>query len=143
LVHVDIKKLGNIPDGGGHKVLGRAAGGHNSYAHRDPARPRKLSNRANLGYSYLHNAVDDHSRLTYTEILSDETKETAAAFWTRAQAFFANCGITVTRVLTDNGSCYRSRLWCDAFQKGWWAVAPTVRGPSDVRTVMSTGHHRR
>ncbi|MEV6624010.1 IS481 family transposase [Amycolatopsis sp. NPDC051106] len=114
LVHVDIKKLGNIPDGGGHKVLGRAVGERNSNAHRDPARPRTLSNRANLGYSYLHNAVDDHSRLAYTEILSDETKETAAAFWIRAQAFFTSCGITVTRVLTDNGSCYRSRLWRDA-----------------------------
>jgi transposase InsO family protein len=116
LVHVDIKKLGNIPDGGGHKVLGRAAGERNSNAHRDPARPRTLSNRANLGYSYLHNAVDDHSRLAYTEILPDETKETAAAFWTRAQAFFTSWGITVIRVLTDNGSCYRSRLWRDTLR---------------------------
>lgn len=97
LVHVDIKKLGNIPDGGGHKVLGRAAGERNSNTHRDPARPRTLTNRANLGYSYLHNAVDDHSRLAYTEILPDETKETAAGFWTRAQAFFTDAGITVTR----------------------------------------------
>ncbi|WP_410667893.1 IS481 family transposase [Amycolatopsis sp. cmx-4-68] len=116
LVHVDIKKLGNIPDGGGHKIHGRATGGHNSHAHRDPARPRVLSNRPNLGYSYLHNAVDDHSRLAYTEILPDETKETAAAFWTRAQAFFTSCGITVTRVLTDNGACYRSRLWRDTLR---------------------------
>jgi transposase InsO family protein len=113
LVHVDIKKLGNIPDGGGHKVLGRAAGGRNSSAHRDPARPRRVHGRPNLGYSYLHNAVDDHSRLAYTEILPDETKQTAAAFWTRAQAFFQAAGITVKRVLTDNGSCYRSHLWRD------------------------------
>ncbi|MFB4320727.1 IS481 family transposase, partial [Actinomadura sp. 21ATH] len=113
LVHVDIKKLGNIPDGGGHKVHGRAAGGRNSSAHRDPARPRKTSSHPNLGYGYLHNAVDDHSRLAYTEILPDETKETAAAFWNRAQAFFNDAGITVARVLTDNGSCYRSRLWRD------------------------------
>ncbi|MET8178819.1 IS481 family transposase [Streptomyces sp. NPDC005336] len=96
LVHVDIKKLGNIPDGGGHKVLGRPAG-------------RK--NRSQAGYSYIHSAVDDHSRLAYSEILTDERKETAAAFWTRAQAFFASCGITVQRVLTDNGACYRSRTW--------------------------------
>ncbi|QMU69081.1 IS481 family transposase [Streptacidiphilus sp. P02-A3a] len=99
LVHVDIKKLGNIPDGGGHKTLGRQAG-------------RK--HRAGVGYSYLHNAVDDHSRLAYSEILTDEKQETATAFWTRAQAFFAQTGITVRRVLTDNGSCYRSRLWRDA-----------------------------
>ncbi|MFJ7250960.1 IS481 family transposase [Kitasatospora sp. NPDC098652] len=99
LVHVDVKKLGNIPDGGGHKALGRQAG---------------RRNRSGAGYSYLHNAVDDHSRLAYSEILPDERKETATAFWTRAQAFFAQAGITIQRVLTDNGSCYRSRVWRDA-----------------------------
>jgi transposase InsO family protein len=57
--------------------------------------------------------VDDHSRLAYTEILPDERKETAVAFWRRAQAFFAAAGITVAGVLTDNGSCYKSRLWRD------------------------------
>ncbi|WP_329581644.1 IS481 family transposase [Kitasatospora sp. NBC_01250] len=98
LVHVDIKKLGNIPDGGGHKTLGRQAG-------------RK--NRSAAGYSYLHNAVDDHSRLAYSEILPDERKDTAAAFWTRANEFFARAGITVKRVLTDNGSCYKSHPWRD------------------------------
>ncbi|WP_248958444.1 IS481 family transposase [Sphaerisporangium perillae] len=113
LIHVDIKKLGNIPDGGGHKIHGRATGGRHSSAHRDPARPRTTHGRPNLGYSYLHNAVDDHSRLAYSEILADETKETAAAFWHRAQTYFTSCGITITRVLTDNGSCYRSHLWRD------------------------------
>jgi transposase InsO family protein len=98
LVHVDIKKLGNIPQGGGHKMIGRQAG-------------RKT--RSGAGYSYIHTAVDDHSRLAYSEICTDEKKETAAAFWTRAQAFFASCGITVTRVLTDNGSCYKSHAWRD------------------------------
>lgn len=96
LVHVDIKKLGNIPDGGGHKTLGRQAG-------------RKT--RSGAGYSYLHNAVDDHSRLAYSEILADEKKETAVGFWRRAHAFFTQAGITVERVLTDNGSCYKSYLW--------------------------------
>jgi transposase InsO family protein len=99
LVHVDIKKLGNIPDGGGHKVLGRAGS----------RRDRKHA----AGYAYLHNAVDDHSRLAYTEIHSDERRETAAAFWTRAHTFFAAAGITISRVLTDNGACYRSHLWRD------------------------------
>ncbi|MFH8395752.1 IS481 family transposase [Streptomyces sp. NPDC018036] len=98
LVHVDIKKLGNIPDGGGHKTLGRQAG-------------RKT--RSNVGYSYIHTAVDDHSRLAYSEIHTDEKKETATAFWTRAQAFFTSCGITVERVLTDNGACYKSHAWRD------------------------------
>lgn len=98
LVHVDIKKLGSIPDGGGHRALGRQAG-------------RKT--RSGAGYSYIHTAVDDHSRLAYSEIHSDEKKETATAFWTRAQAFFTAAGITVERVLTDNGSCYRSHHWRD------------------------------
>ncbi|WP_093804341.1 IS481 family transposase [Streptomyces sp. Wb2n-11] len=96
LVHVDIKKLGNIPDGGAHKALGRQAG-------------RKK--RSGAGYSYIHTAVDDHSRLAYSKILKDEKKETATAFWIRAHAFFVQAGITVERVLTDNGSCYRSRDW--------------------------------
>ncbi|WP_030492003.1 IS481 family transposase [Micromonospora chokoriensis] len=84
LVHIGIKKLGNIPDGG-----------------------------ARLGYAYLHTAIDDHSRLAYTEILPDERQDTAAAFWQRAHAWFRSSGSTVRRVLTDNGSCYKSRLWHD------------------------------
>ena len=101
LVHVDVKKLGRIPDGGGWRALGRAAGRRNSRASAPAAR----------GYGYIHSAVDDHSRLAYSEILTDEKAPTAVAFWQRAQAFFAAHGITVRRVLTDNGSCYRSRLW--------------------------------
>jgi transposase InsO family protein len=114
LVHVDIKKLGNIPDGGGWKVLGRGVGERNSSAHRDPDRPRKVHGRPNLGYSYLHNALDDYSRLAYVEILSDEKAETAAAFWHRAVVWFAAQGVLIDRVLTDNGSCYRSRKWAEA-----------------------------
>ena len=114
LVHVDVKKLGNIPDGGGHRTLGRQAGRHNRQAHRDPARPRKVAGRANLGYACLHTALDDHSRLAYTEILADEQKETAAAFLRRAAAWYAAAGITIERVLSDNGSCYRSRDWAAA-----------------------------
>ncbi|GAA2246079.1 hypothetical protein GCM10010145_11220 [Streptomyces ruber] len=68
----------------------------------------------NAAYSYLHTVVDDHSRLAYSEILADEKKETATGFWPRAQLFFARAGVTVERVLTDNGSCYRSRDWRDA-----------------------------
>ncbi|MFF1880633.1 IS481 family transposase [Pseudarthrobacter sp. NPDC058196] len=100
LVHVDIKKLGRIPDGGGHRALGRAKGRRNR--------------RAGTGYAYLHHAVDDHSRLAYSEILADEKKETAAAFWLRAATFFAAHGIAVKAVLTDNGSCYRSRAFAVA-----------------------------
>ena len=100
LVHVDIKKLGRIPDGGGHKVLGRALG--------------KRDRRRGMGYWYIHNAVDDCTRLAYSELLTDERKETAAEFWTRANAYFESVGITVQRVLTDNGACYRSRLFAES-----------------------------
>ncbi|PZQ92069.1 MAG: IS481 family transposase [Leifsonia xyli] len=95
LVHVDIKKLGRIPDGGGHRMLGRSAGRRN----RQPG----------TGYAFLHHAIDDHSRLAYSEQLADERKETAAAFWVRAREFFADAGIDVEAVMTDNGACYRSR----------------------------------
>jgi transposase InsO family protein len=101
LVHVDVKKLGRIPDGGGHKVLGRAAA-------------RTVKGASRPGYAYLHHALDDHSRLVYSEILTDERKETAAAFWSRASAWFTGHGITVRRVLTDNGSCYRSTVFAQA-----------------------------
>ena len=101
LVHVDIKKLGRIPDGGGWRFRGQAAGKHNK--RKKPA-----------GYAYLHHAVDDCSRLAYSEIHADERKETAAAFWRRARRFFAAHGITVRAVLTDNGACYRSRAWARA-----------------------------
>jgi transposase InsO family protein len=104
LVHVDIKKLGRIPDGGGWRFLGRAEG------KRRKSRP--------MGYWYIHNAVDDCTRLGYSELLTDERKETAAAFWKRANAYFESVGITVARVLTDNGSCYRSKLFAQALGEG-------------------------
>ena len=111
LVHVDIKKLGNVPDGGGWRKLGREVGERNKQAHRDPARPRKVHGRPNLGYCYVHSAVDAYTRLAYSEALDDETAATALAFWARARAFFAGHGITVDRVLTDNGSAYKSHAW--------------------------------
>jgi transposase-like protein len=102
LVHVDIKKLGRIPDGGGWKVLGRQAGKRNNQGH------------SRIGYGFIHSALDDHSRLAYSEILSDEGKDTAAAFWLRARVWFADHGVEVREILTDNGSCYRSRLFAEA-----------------------------
>lgn len=96
LIHVDIKKQGKIPAGGGWRVHGR---------------DRMVGSRHHRGdgYDFIHAAVDDRSRLAYAEILADERKETASAFITRAFRFFSERGITVERVLTDNGSCYRSR----------------------------------
>jgi len=113
LVHVDIKKLGNIPDGGGHRIHGQQVGRHNRQATITPAGRNRYRNTI-MGYGYLHTALDDHSRLAYTEILADERKETAAAFLHRAHAWYAELGITIERVLSDNGSCYRSRDWATA-----------------------------
>ncbi|KAA8884405.1 IS481 family transposase [Nocardia colli] len=113
LIHIDVKKLGKIPDGGGWRKLGRTAGNRNSQAHKPTGQTNTYGNPRH-GYHYLHTALDDHSRLAYTELLADEHKDTAAAFWARANAWFANHGITIRKVLTDNGSCYRSRTFADA-----------------------------
>lgn len=107
LVHVDVKKLGNIPDGGGWRTAGRQRGRHNKHL-TSPGRTPVI------GYGYLHTALDDHSRLAYTEILADEQKQTAVAFLRRAHAWYASLGIAIERVLSDNGSCYRSRDWATA-----------------------------
>jgi transposase InsO family protein len=123
LIHVDIKKLGNIPDGGGWRVHGRKTGKRNSQRH--PGTQRTTSRHAALGYGFLHTALDDHSRLAYTEILTDETRESAVAFWQRAHAWFASHAITVRRVITDNGSCYRSRLWHETLATAGIAVKKT------------------
>ena len=95
LVHVDVKKLGRIPKGGGWRVNGRAA-------------EKGRWHKTKVGYAFVHSAVDGYSRLAYSEALDDEQGTTAAGFWCRAEQFFAHQGIIVERVLTDNGSCYRS-----------------------------------
>jgi transposase InsO family protein len=117
LVHVDIKKLGRIPDGGGWRAYGRgSAQDRKSAVGRD--RAARAGAKPSRGYRYLHHAVDDHTRVAYSEILDNERKETAAEFWIRARAFFASLGITVTEVMTDNGACYRSHAFADALGEG-------------------------
>ena len=98
LIHVDVKKIAGIPDGGGWHVRGRGYPG-------DFHRARMV------GYRYIHSALDDRTRLVYSEIHTDERGVTAAAFWQRAVAWFAARGISCERVLSDNGSCYKSGLW--------------------------------
>ena len=120
LIHVDVKKLGNIPDGGGWRTAGRAQGKLNRTA--TPWHTTDARGGARLGYAYLHTALDDHSRLAYTEILADETKETAAAFWRRAYAWFTAHGVAVVRVpMPHQRSRAHSRMamrpgeaWCAA-----------------------------
>lgn len=97
LIHIDSKKLGRI-DGIGHRITGDRRGRSNK----------------RTGWEALHVAVDDRSRLAYTAILPDETKESACAFLEQALAFFAHHGVSVERVMTDNGSAYRSHAFRDA-----------------------------
>jgi transposase InsO family protein len=95
LVHFDVKKLGRLRDGGGHRAHGRGSAQHRT---RDRDRRRGRS----PGYDYVHAAVDDHSRLAYAEVLADERGASCAGFLRRAAALFAAHGITIQRVLTDN-----------------------------------------
>jgi len=113
LVHVDVKKLGKIPAGGGWRKLGRTAGKRNSVADKSTGLRGRNGDPAR-GYHFLHTAIDAYSRLAYSEMLSDERKQTAADFWKRANAWFFERGITVRNILTDNGSCYRSHVFRDA-----------------------------
>lgn len=99
LVHMDVKKLGKIPDGGGWKAHGRGAGS----IQRDRS--------TKIGYDYIHSLVDDHSRLAYSEVLPDEKGATCAAFLERAIVYFAAHGITrIERLMTDNAWAYRFSL---------------------------------
>jgi transposase InsO family protein len=102
LVHIDVKKLGRIEGGAGWRVRDRKQ--HYNRTYTDAAGKR----RHTVGWEYVHVAVDDYSRLAYVEVLADETGATAIAFLKRAVAFFARYGIQVERILTDNGSAYRS-----------------------------------
>jgi transposase InsO family protein len=110
LVHVDVKKLGRIPVGGGWRLHGRDAAV--SIAHRNK--------KIRIGYDYVHTAIDDHSRLAYSEVLPDEKDLTCAAFLHRALAWFAEHGVRVRRLLTDNAMVYRRGTnwgWvCSAWQ---------------------------
>jgi transposase InsO family protein len=95
LVHLDVKKLGRIPDGGGHRAHGRS-----------PSTPTGRG----IGYDYVHSAVDDRSRVAFSQLLPDESAPTAALFLIEAAAFFADHGVRIQRVLTDNAKAYTQSL---------------------------------
>jgi len=103
LVHVDVKKLAAIPSGGGWQLHGRG---------KDSQR-----GHSGVGYRFLHTAIDDRTRIVYSEILDDEQGVTTARFWDRAHLHFTQLGITVQRVLTDNGANYRSRVFAEALAR--------------------------
>jgi transposase InsO family protein len=97
LVHIDVKKLARIPDGGGHRMLGDVVG-----------RPNQ---RQRAGYTHIHSAIDAYSRLAYSEFAGLENTPNCVGFLERAVAWFAAHGIATERVLTDNGNGYRSHQW--------------------------------
>lgn len=94
LIHIDVKKIGRIPEGGGWRAHGRTA--TSAQRHK----------RHKIGFDYVHAAVDDHSRLAYAEIHADETGPTCAAFMLRAALFFLSHGIAVREVISDNARNY-------------------------------------
>lgn len=104
LVHVDVKKIGRLRDGGGWRVHGR-----------DSLERRRARTAVRVGYEYVHAAIDDHTRVAYAEVHPDEKAETCAGFLRRAAAWFAQHNITIERVMTDNAMAYRrSRAWREA-----------------------------
>jgi len=92
LIHVDVKKLGRVPDGGGWRAHGRGYGTTRGYG--------------KVGYDYLHVAIDDHSRYAYVEVLANERGDTCAAFFERTRSHFAELGVEIERVMTDNAKNY-------------------------------------
>jgi transposase InsO family protein len=114
MIHVDVKKLGNIPDGGGHRFRGRQQGNWNRQATRDRTGVTTARKQPKVGTAFVHTVIDDHSRVAYAEIHDDETAVTAVGVLYRAVAWFAERGVSVERVLSDNGSAYVSHLWRDS-----------------------------
>lgn len=114
LIHVDVTKFANIPDGGGWRYLGRAQGKRNARATARRTGDRGTRSQPRIGTAYVHTVIDDHSRLAYAEIHADEKAATAIGVLHRAVAWFADHGVTVQRVLSDNGSAYVSHAWGDA-----------------------------
>ena len=99
LVHIDVKKLARIPPGGGHRAHGRTGTRNGSMS------------KKGQGYTHIHTAIDAHSRLAYSEHAGEENATNCVAFLDRAVAWFAHHGITIERILTDNGNGYRSNAW--------------------------------
>ena len=134
LLHMDIKKLGRIVGGPGHRITGDRRG-----------------QREGSGWEYAHVCIDDHSRLSYVEILADEKRETTAGFLQRAADWYASVGITPQALLTDNGSAYRSHLFAEVCQtRGLRHVftrpyRPRTNGKAErfIRTALTEWAYRR
>jgi transposase InsO family protein len=129
MIHVDVTKFGNIPDGGGWRYVGKLQGDRNraNTTDRSGGRHRPL-----LGTAFVHTVIDDHSRVAYVEICADEKGDTAVGVLRRAVAWFAERGVTVERVLSDNGAAYRSFAWRDACAE--LSIRPTRTRPYRPQT---------
>jgi transposase InsO family protein len=114
LIHVDVTKFGNIPDGGGWRFVGRTQGDWNRQATRDRTGIKARKYRPRVGTCFVHTVIDDYSRVAYAEIHDDEKAITAVGVLYRATAWFAERGVIVERVLSDNGPAYKSFLWRDS-----------------------------
>jgi transposase InsO family protein len=114
LIHVDVKKLGNVPDGGGWRYVGRAQGGQNRFSTARRTGNLSKYHTPLVGTAFIHTVLDDYSRVAYAEIHDGETAAIAAQVLRNAVAWFTDRGVVVQRVLSDNGSCYRSHLWRQA-----------------------------
>jgi transposase InsO family protein len=112
MLHVDVTKFGNIPDGGGHRFVGRQQGNKNRAA--TAGKRRGIAGHPIVGKAFVHTVIDDHSRVAYAEIHDDEKAVTAIAVLRNAVAWFNARSITIERVLSDNGSAYKSHAWRDA-----------------------------
>ena len=116
LIHVDVTKFGNIPDGGGWRFVGLEQGWVNRRATRERTGVKTQRYQPVLGKCFVHTVIDDYSRVAYAECHDDEKAITAVGVLYRAVAWFAERGVTVERVLSDNGSAYISNLWRDSCQ---------------------------
>ncbi|MGI8336942.1 IS481 family transposase, partial [Actinomadura scrupuli] len=114
MLHVDVKKLGNIPDGGGWRHVGRAQGELNRQATARRTGARTTRHAPRVGTAYVHTVIDDHTRIAYAEIHDDEKAPTAITVLRNAVAWFAARDVSIQRVLSDNGPAYKSHAWHEA-----------------------------
>lgn len=105
-------KFGNIPEGGGRRFVGRQQGKKNKIC-SVPRTGRTEKGNRRSGTAFVHTVIDDHSRVAYAEICTDEKADTASGVLERAARWFVERGVTVERVLSDHGACYRSHTWRD------------------------------
>lgn len=137
MIHIDVKKLGRIQSGAGHRVTG--------HEHYNTRRGPRGAVRNTVGWEYVHIAIDDCTRLTYAEVLGDEKATTVVAFLKRAVAFFERHGMIVEQPLTDNGSAYRSMIHAIACRTlgiqhlRTRAYRPQINGKAErfIRTMLS------